>query len=267
MSIFSLNATTLTNAITGGGLSSIISTILRPSYAILNSDGSTALEVSGVSVIQPSGTAVITTAPVEQGKYQSINKVKDPGRIRCDVVINGLSGFSGDIPNLFDFTLTSQSEVLSQIKTMLATAATYNIDTPKGTYESYDLTGYNYVVNATRGVTMLVVSLEFQEVQQVMSVTLSSPQSEQKATSDSVSNSVSGVASSATTEANTLQTSVDNMSKELKNLRSAVGEVSDTITSGITSGVNTIKESAADVVSSAAAKTTSMVKEIGELIK
>lgn len=267
MSIFSLNAASLTNILSGAGLSSILSTVLRPSYSIRNSDGTTALEVSGVAMLQPSKSATITTSPVEGGKYQAINKVEEPGRIRADVILNGLTGFSGDIPNLFDFTLTSQSEVLEAIKNMVSVAGTYTIDTPKATYESYDLVGYNYAVTSSRGVSMLTVSIEFQEIMQKMSVTLSSPQSKDKPTSNAKANGTTGVASAAAKEAGPVQTSLDNMTKELQNLRSAVGEVTDTITSGISSGLDTIKAGAADVVSSAASKTTAVVKDISGLIK
>lgn len=267
MSIFSLNAASLTNILGGGGLSSIISTVLRPSYSIMNTDGTTALEVSGVAMLQPSKSATITTSPVEGGKYQSINKVEEPGRIRADVIIKGLTGFSGDIPNLFDFTLTSQSEVLETIKNMVSVSGTYTIDTPKATYESYDLIGYNYAVTSSRGVSMLTVSIEFQEIIQKMSVTLSSPQSNEKPISNDKANGITGVASGAPKQAGPMQTSLDNMTKELQNLRSSVREVTGTITSGISSGLDTIKSGASDVVSSAARKTNAVVKDISRLIK
>ncbi|MGL9734790.1 MAG: hypothetical protein ACR5LF_00690 [Symbiopectobacterium sp.] len=132
-----------------------------------------ALNFSGMGSIQPSGRAQITTAPVEDGKYQSINKVKEPSIIRCEIAISGLTGFSGSIPNIFDLTFTSQSQVLETVKNMLETAEVYDIETPKGTLTSFDLVDYSYEVTSQRGVSLLTIYLYFQEVMQQMVVSLS----------------------------------------------------------------------------------------------
>ncbi|EFA6073982.1 hypothetical protein C5063_004835, partial [Escherichia coli] len=96
MGIIDLNTADIFNAIGGGSPLSIIDSVLHPQYVIRDREtGEVALEFSGMASVQPSGRAQITNAPVEKGKYQSINKVKKPARVRCAIIVNGLTGFSG----------------------------------------------------------------------------------------------------------------------------------------------------------------------------
>ncbi|NNS07345.1 hypothetical protein [Erwinia sp. JH02] len=266
MSIIDLNTADIFNAIGGGSPLSIINGILHPSYSIKKSGTSeTALEFSGMASIQPSGGASIITAPIETGKYQSINKVMRPGRIACDVVVNGLTGYSGAIPNIFDLTFTSQSATLDTIKTMLATAATYDIDTPKDLYEGYDLVDYSYTVNSKRGVTMLVVSLVFQQVLEQMEVALSGSQSKSKPTDDKKSNAGTGTGGDTKNGAAEPST-IDGLQKSWSSLKTAVGEttsaISDSITQGFTSAIDTVKSPLVDVATSATDKLTGLVSSI-----
>ena len=175
MSIFTLNAANIFNILNGGSPLSIIASILKPSYEINSDDDSSiSLSFDGMVSINPSGGASVINAPVEDGKYQSINKVKEPSRVNCIVVINGLTGYTGYIPNILEGSLVSQSSVLKTIKKMIDETHTYTITTPKETLESYDLVHWEYSVTATEGVTLLKVSLVFEEIMQVMEVTLNS---------------------------------------------------------------------------------------------
>ncbi|AJI94791.1 hypothetical protein BD65_2926 [Yersinia ruckeri] len=79
--------------------------------------------------IQPSAGASVVTAPIENGGYQSINKVARPGKVICDVVISGLTGLTGFQTNIFDLAFISQSDALTTIKEMIDSAKLYDIDT------------------------------------------------------------------------------------------------------------------------------------------
>lgn len=270
MSILSLNTADIFNAIGGGSPLSIINSVLGSSYVIRNhGDTTTALEFSGLASIQPSGRASITNAPVEKGTYQSINKVRQPARITCSVIINGLTGYTGSIPDIFSLTTTSQSDSLETIKTMLSTASTYDIETPKETFESYDLVGHSYDVNSQHGITMLTVYLEFQEVIQQMEVALSGTQSSTSPTTDSTSNSTTGVGSSLKQSAATTS-NVDELSKSWSSLKNSVGSLVNKVESGVSttfqSALTTVKESAAGVANSATQKAAALVKQISGAI-
>lgn len=273
MSIIDINTSDIFNAIGGGSPLSIIDSVLHPSYSIRNNGSATiALEFSGMASIQPSAGANIVTAPIENGKYQSINKVARPGRVVCDVVISGLTGLTGSLPNIFDLTFTSQSDTLSTIKKMISSAALYDIDTPKDVYESYDLVDYSYSVNSKRGVTMLVVSLIFEEVRQQMDVQLSGGQTDGVQKNDDHSSSPYGLGSGdATKQCAVKDASVDNLKLSWGNLNKAVNDtatsVAKNITTGFTSAINTVKEPLANVANSTTQKAINLVGNINGAIQ
>ncbi|SFN29660.1 hypothetical protein SAMN05216516_10520 [Izhakiella capsodis] len=268
MSIIDLNTADIFNAIGGGSPLSIIDSALHPQYVIRDSKtGSVALEFSGMSSIQPEGRAQITTAPVEKGQYQSINKVKDPATVRCEIIVSGLTGFSGSIPNIFDLTFTSQSSVLRTLKSMLETANTYDIETPKETLTSYDLVEHSYEVNSQHGVTMLRIYLYFQEVIQQMEVTLSGAQADKKPTKDEISKGANGTGD-AQKEGASKPATVDDLSKSWSSLKESVKDIAqkitDPITSGFQSALDTVKTASVDVAASATKKASELVKNISE---
>ncbi|ENG5503823.1 hypothetical protein ACT4JQ_004700 [Yersinia enterocolitica] len=272
MSIIDINTSDIFNAIGGGSPLSIINGVLHPSYVIRkHGEATVALTFSGMASIQPIGRAQITNAPVENGKYQSINKVKEPSRVRCAIIITGMTGFTGTIPNIFDLTFTSQSDTLKTIKDMLATAGVYDIETPKETLESYDLVGNSYEVSHRQGVTLLVVYLEFQEVMQQMEVSLSGAQSNKKPTDDQKSQSNSGVGASASNLAGAKPSTVDELSEAWNGLKSSVSDIASNvdkaITTGFQSALDTVKKPAIDVASSAIQKVAELTKEIAEATK
>lgn len=270
MSIIDLNTADIFNAIGGGSPLSIIDSVLHPQYVIRNSsDNSVALEFSGMASIQPGGRAQITNAPVEGGKYQSINKVKEPSIVRCAIIITGLTGYTGGIPNIFDLTFTSQSETLNTIKDMLASANTYDIETPKETLQSYDLVDHSYEVNSQHGVSMLTVYLFFQEVMQQMEVVLSGSQSTNIPTNDEVSQGNTGTGS-AIKDAGSTPSTVDELGKSWSSLKSSVsdiaGKASNAITTGFQSALDTVSKPVLDVTNSATQKAAELAKEINENI-
>ncbi|AYN25781.1 hypothetical protein D8682_01555 [Buttiauxella sp. 3AFRM03] len=270
MSIIDLNTADIFNAIGGGSPLSIINSVLSPSYVIrYNGTGYVALEFSGMASIQPSGRAQITNAPIENGQYQSINKVKDPSRVRCSIIISGLTGFSGNLPNIFDLTLTSQSEALRTIQVMLKTTGLYDIETPKETLVSYDLVDHAYEVNHQKGVTLLVVYLEFQEVMQQVDVILSGAQSENKPTNDQVSQGVTGTGATLQNGGASPST-IDDLGKSCASLKTAVSDVSGTtpgaITTGFQSAMDTVKKPVLEVTDSVTQKSAERVQEINENI-
>ncbi|MGK0705118.1 hypothetical protein ACSFCW_16800 [Yokenella regensburgei] len=268
MSIIDLNTADIFNAIGGGSPLSIIDSVLHPQYVIRNSsDDTIALEFSGMASLQSGGRASITNAPIEGGAYQSINKVKDPGRVRCSIIVGALTGFSGNIPDIFDFTLVSQFGTLGTIKGMIDSANTYNIETPKETLLGYDVTDYAYEVNGQKGVSLLVVHLDFQEVIQVMGVTLSGAQTGKQPTNDNESNSQTGVGTPFK-DAGSKKSTLDELSDVVSPLQKSVGDVANSIsdvTSGFRSALDTVNQTVTEVTGSAVKKVDSLALKILEL--
>lgn len=269
MSIFSLNAADIANALQGGSPLSIINSVLHPSYAIRYSGtGGKVLDVDMVS-ISPSKSASVTTAPVEAGKYQSINKVQNPGRVRCQITISGITGFTGGIPDIFSLSTTSQSDTLNQIKLMLTSAEVYDIETPKEILSSYDLVDHSYTVSAQTGVSLLTVNLEFEEIMQDMEVTLYSTQSQKKPTNNGITKSGGGVAS-VPTDGSSNPSTLDSLKSSWANLKKATGQltgmIEGDITQSFTSAFSTVSESASSIATSAVNKSTDLIKEISSSI-
>lgn len=170
---FSINETTLINAVNGGGIFSIINSTLSPNYGIYYSSLTKTKEKASQRALSPTSfievsrgrDASVTTAPVERGDYLSFNKVQRPAEISIIVTFEGWTGFSGSIPNLTNFTGESRAGFLAALDDMVSDTEIYDIETPDTVFTSYDLTKYDYKVNAREGVTMLTVALVFQAIQ------------------------------------------------------------------------------------------------------
>lgn len=269
MSLFSLSVADISNALNGGSPLSVISSVVNPSYVIRTQDGLNTLPFDGMVTLSAGGSASVTTAPVGDGKYQSINKVREPQRFRCSVVVSGLTGFTGAIPDIFSFAVTSQSDILASLKTMINTAATYDIETPKETLESFDLVNWSYTVNSQTGVTLLTINMDFQEVIQQMEVSLSGGQATDKLTSNSLVDSVTGVSSVAKEGAASTST-LDQLKQSWAKLKQATGTlagtVTDTVTQTFTSAANTVTQTAQELATSATSKSADIIADINSSI-
>lgn len=179
--MFSLNETTLLNAIQGGGIFSVINSIIGPGYGIYLKTGAKALSPSSFLGIDYEADSSVISAPIESGSYSSYNKVKRPPIIRVLFVLEGWSGLSGSLPNLTNFSLTSRAGMLGALDAMVNSATTYDIETPDTVYQDYDLVRYNYRTS-DRDVTLLTVEAIFQAVLEEAEVSLSSSTSQEEAT-------------------------------------------------------------------------------------
>lgn len=243
---FYLNETTLLSALGSGNIFSIINSVLSPGYGIYLKSGAAALSPTSFLGIEYGADAAIVSAPIENGSYNSFNKVKRPPVIRVLFTLEGWTGFSGSIPNLPNFTLTSRTDMLAALDAMVSDAQVYDIETPDTTYEDYDLVRYNYRTS-DRDVTLLVVEAIFQAVLQEAEVTLTNA----TANSDTTQNGTSKAASVVTEKANSTasNSTLDDVKGALSGLKSSVSSAATSVatsvstsignaTSGITSAVN-----------------------------
>jgi len=256
---FSLNETTLLSAISSGNIFSIINSTLSPGYGIYLKSGVAALSPSSFLGIEYGADASVVSAPIEGGSYSSFNKVKRPPVIRVLFVLEGWTGYSGSIPNLTNFTLTSRSDMLSDLDDMVSGTELYDIETPDTTYEDYDLIRYNYRTS-DRDVTLLTVEAIFQAVLQEAEVTLTST----TANSDTTSNATSKAPNAVTQQANSTatNTTLEDVKGALTGLKNSVSSASEAVatsvstavsnaTSGVTNAINGAAKSAIDSLSSA----------------
>lgn len=188
--MISINKSAILNLVTGGGVLSVLATILKPTYSITYSDtGLDAINPTSVVEVAIESGATVSTAPTEAvseisqaGGYVSYNKVKTPSIIRILFTVEGLTGYSGEIPNIFNLTLESRAIAIGILDGMIETARRYDIETPDGVYQNYDLINYNFQNAAKSGVTLLIVEAVFQQINTTMEVELLKPDQPQNST-------------------------------------------------------------------------------------
>lgn len=120
----------------------------------------------------------ISNAPTESGNYTSFNKVRRPAELRVVWTIEGWFAFNGDMEIPFSRANLSRSKMIETLEKMRLSAYTYNITTPDKTYSGYDLTHYDYQVSSNNGVTLLIVSAFFQQINQTLESSVSSSSSD-----------------------------------------------------------------------------------------
>lgn len=258
---FSLNETTLLSAINGGGLLSILNGTLSPGYGIYTSGGVLkALSPSSFIGIEYGADASVVSAPIEKGSYSSYNKVKRPPVIRVIFTLEGWSGFSGGLPNLTNFSLTSRSDMLAALDEMVASAQLYDIETPDTTYESYDLIRFNYLTSE-KAVTLLTVEAIFQAILQESEVVLTSATA---ANSGATNSNVR--AASFTTENINSSTSGATLADVKGALTGLKGSLSSAATKVATSVSSSISESTSGVTGAINGAATSSINKLSEAV-
>jgi hypothetical protein len=262
---FSLNETTLLNAVQGGGIFSVINSIISPGYGIYLKSGAKALYPSSFLGIEYGADASVVSSPIEAGSYTSYNKVKRPPVIRVLFVLEGWSGLSGSLPNLTNFSLTSRSDMLGALDAMVSSATTYDVETPDTVYQDYDLVRYNYRTS-DRDVSLLTVEAIFQAVLQEAEVTLTSTTAQSNTTSNGTSQ-----ASSAVTENVTGSTSAatqSSVSSALNGLKSSVSSASTAVANTVSSSVSNITQTTTSAINGASASAINKLSStVTELVK
>lgn len=195
MPSFSISLNSVLSAINSRSLLSALSSLIYPTYGIYyavdegqNKANDSALNFSSVISFNCSGASAITTAPVASqngmaGNYSSVNKVNQPITIKMRVAVEGLTGFSGQIPQIpsiqilntdnFNIMKDSRYDVINKLEEMKSKATVYNIETPDKVYPNFDLMDYAFVMNAQSGVTLLAIDLTFQEIRTIQEVSIS----------------------------------------------------------------------------------------------
>lgn len=257
----SLNETTLLSAINGGGLLSVLNGTLSPGYGIYTSGGVLkALNPSSFIGIEYGADASVVSAPIENGSYSSYNKVKRPPVIRVIFTLEGWSGFSGGLPNLTNFSLTSRSDMLAALDEMVASAQLYDIETPDTTYESYDLIRFNYQTSE-KAVTLLTVEAIFQAILLQAEVVLTSATAaNSRATNSNVR------AASFTTENINSSTSGATLADVKGALTGLKGSLSSAATKVATSVSSSISESTSGVTGAINGAATSSINKLSEAV-
>jgi hypothetical protein len=94
----------------------------------------------------------ISTYPVEQGQFQSYDKVQMPAEIRCRFSAGG--------------TESNRQNFLQSIEGIFNTIDLFDVVTPEAVYTNYNFTHRDWDRTADKGVGLIVVDLWLTEVRQ-----------------------------------------------------------------------------------------------------
>lgn len=147
--------------------------ILNPSagdWMILDDTGSIAIKPDTVAKFEYRNEGRVSDYPMEQGAFDSYNKVATPFQIRMLMVCSGgyVQDAESDIKNAlgigFGGNFSSRGDFLSTINAMLAANSLLSIVTPDMVYKSVTLEHYDYRKESSDGATMLKVEAWFREI-------------------------------------------------------------------------------------------------------
>lgn len=129
-----------------------ISSSSNPSqWGIYDQSGNKVITPSTFGALEYGEEWRIADYPIEQGGFQSYNKVKTPFTARVKLMKHG-------VPDVLTQFLSSVDIIAND------TTNLYNITTPIWTYSDVSIQKYDYKRTATTGVTMLTVEIVFQEI-------------------------------------------------------------------------------------------------------
>ena len=266
---FSLNETTLLSAISGGSLTSILTSALKPGYSLtvntLDPNGTNSLSLTvGADVFTPTSwisverlsDAAISNAPVEKGSFSSYNKVRRPADLRVIFTLEGWTGYTGAVANLTNLSTLSRQTLINTLDVMMASANTYDIETPDTTYTSYDLVHYGYKTTAASGVTLLTVEAYFQEV---ISIAETSVSSNSKSTSNTTISTESTTSSTTDVTLSDVETA---WASSNASLSSALSTTASYATSTIASAASTVSSAASTASTAVSAQIKAGVSKL-----
>lgn len=148
--------------------------ILNPSagdWMILDDTGSIAIKPDTVAKFEYRNEGRVSDYPMEQGAFDSYNKVATPYQIRMLMVCSGLNyaqSAAQAITNALGIGIgqnfASRGDFLSTLDYMLATTDLFTIVSPDAIYKSVTLEHYDYRKESSDGATMLKVEAWFREI-------------------------------------------------------------------------------------------------------
>ncbi len=263
--MFSLNETTLLSALNSGNIFSIINSTVYPSYGIYLKSGAKAVSPTSFLGIEYGADAVSVSAPIEGGSYTTYNKVKRPALIRVVFTLEGWTGFSGGIPNITNFSLTSRSDLLSSLDRMVSSADLYDIETPDTTYEDYDLQRYNYRTSS-QDVTLLTVEAIFQAVMQEAEVGIANTTAKSQPAKNDTSRG--GSVSSGNVNTNASDATIDDVKGALAGLKSSLSSAATSVATSVSTAVSSSTKGITNAINSAAESSINdLSQSIDELVK
>ena len=131
----------------------------KPKWGLFNK-GANALPMATFVGLEVIADSEITKAPIEEGSFQSYNRVKKPAELRVKLAKGGSADSRGDF--------------LMAVAALKGNMTILNLSIPEGRYSTpLVITRYNYSRTSTNGVSLLTVEVTLEEVRQTVTTTYS----------------------------------------------------------------------------------------------
>lgn len=144
----------LTGGLAGTFLGQYLNSMLAPTYALLDSKGKKVIQPDGPGEFEMKGDSSVSTHPVEEGGFQSYNKVVNPE----DLTVTLLCGGQGPM---------SREAFLNACNDLKAKPIVIKLVTPDRVFPYVTCTGMGYKKTARSGATLLAVNMTFKEIRVV----------------------------------------------------------------------------------------------------
>ncbi len=128
------------------------STATAAAWGLYRSGGAIALQVDSIVKVAPQREFRVSDYPVEQGGFQSFNKVAMPGDLRVTVTKGG--------------TDSVRQGFLVTLDQLMETTELFNFVTPDSAFLDRSIIHYDYERTNDRGVTLLTIEIELLEIRQ-----------------------------------------------------------------------------------------------------
>jgi hypothetical protein len=122
----------------------------QPSWGIFNAGGSFAIIPDNIVSVGYQRQWAIASYPMEEGAFQSYNKVQFPFANKVQMSKGG--------------TVEDKQSFLDALESISGSLDLFDIVTPEKTYFNVNIAGINYDRDAVSGAGLLMVNLDFQEI-------------------------------------------------------------------------------------------------------
>lgn len=136
-----------------------------PQWGIFNADNSLAITPDSVVSVDWSGDFRISNYPIEDGDFQSYNKVRVPFEARITMRKAG--------------TVSDRQDFIAAIEQIRASLSLYTLTTPEKSYASVNVVSVSYERKADRGAAVIEADFHLQEVMTTATATFSNTQQPQ----------------------------------------------------------------------------------------
>jgi hypothetical protein len=147
-------------AVTADVISNLLALFAGPQWGVFDQNGNPVVTADNVVSLDFKSDWTISDYPVEQGGFQSYNKVIVPFESRVRFSTGG--------------SVVDREELLASVEAIAGGTTLYNVVTPERIYINVNVTHYDYERAAMRGGGLLSVDLWLRQVQETVVTTFTS---------------------------------------------------------------------------------------------